>query len=59
MHIILIIWIEKLLLFQINFGGHGYGHIINNVFPKMLIKGFTQEEIDTITKTNPKTWLSY
>ncbi|XP_033221328.1 phosphotriesterase-related protein [Belonocnema kinseyi] len=43
----------------INFGGHGYGHIINNVFPKMLIKGFTQEEIDTITITNPKTWLSY
>ncbi|XP_011499141.1 PREDICTED: phosphotriesterase-related protein isoform X3 [Ceratosolen solmsi marchali] len=41
-----------------NFGGHGYAHIINNVLPKMLIKGFTKEEIDTITINNPKNWLT-
>lgn len=41
------------------FGGHGYSHIMNNVLPKMTLKGFTQEEIDTITIQNPRTWLSY
>ena len=41
-----------------NFGGHGYAHIINNVLPKMLLKGFTSEEIDKITIDNPRKWLS-
>ncbi|XP_014206776.1 phosphotriesterase-related protein [Copidosoma floridanum] len=41
-----------------NFGGHGYAHILNNVVPKMLIKGFTEQDIDAITITNPKNWLS-
>lgn len=43
----------------IKFGGHGFAHIANNVLPRMLLKGFTQEEIDTITITNPKKWLSF
>lgn len=41
------------------YGGHGFSHILNNVLPKMIVKGFTQEEIDTLTIKNPKTWLSY
>ncbi|XP_076661720.1 phosphotriesterase-related protein isoform X2 [Halictus rubicundus] len=40
------------------FGGHGFSHILNNVLPKMLLKGFTQDEIDTLTIKNPRTWLS-
>nr|XP_003699732.1 PREDICTED: phosphotriesterase-related protein [Megachile rotundata] len=40
------------------FGGHGFSHILNNVLPKMMLKGFTQEEIDIITIRNPMTWLS-
>lgn len=43
----------------VNFGGHGYAHILNNILPKMKIKGFSQEEIDTITMINPKEWLSF
>ncbi|XP_054015243.1 phosphotriesterase-related protein [Hylaeus anthracinus] len=42
----------------IAFGGHGYSHVFKNVVPKMLLKGFTREEIDTITIHNPRTWLS-
>lgn len=42
----------------VNFGGHGYAHIMNNIIPKMKIKQFSQEEIDTITMENPKEWLS-
>ena len=41
------------------FGGHGYSHIMNNVLPKMTLKGFTAEEIDTLTIHNPRTWLSF
>ncbi|XP_046433896.1 phosphotriesterase-related protein isoform X1 [Neodiprion virginianus] len=40
------------------FGGHGFSHIYNNVLPKMLIKGFSQEDIDLITMKNPTTWLA-
>ena len=41
-----------------HFGGHGFAHIINNVVPKMLIKGFSKDEVDQITIANPKNWLS-
>ncbi|XP_046659812.1 phosphotriesterase-related protein [Homalodisca vitripennis] len=41
----------------VNFGGHGYSHILNNVAPKMLIKGIDQTTIDQIFITNPATWL--
>ncbi|XP_043288078.1 phosphotriesterase-related protein [Venturia canescens] len=42
----------------VNFGGHGYAHIINNVLPKMRLKGFTESEIDVITIDNPREWLT-
>ncbi|CAH0584518.1 unnamed protein product [Chrysodeixis includens] len=42
----------------INFGGHGYAHILNNVLPKMKSKGISQSMIDTITIKNPADWLS-
>ncbi|XP_017877310.2 phosphotriesterase-related protein-like [Ceratina calcarata] len=42
----------------IKFGGHGYSHILNNVVPKMMLKGFTSEDIDTLTIRNPRTWLT-
>jgi phosphotriesterase-related protein len=48
-----------LLIFQTKFGGHGYSHILNNVLPKMRIKGISQANIDKITIENPKTWLAY
>lgn len=40
------------------FGGHGYSHILQYVVPKMLLRGFTQEEIDKILIHNPKNWLT-
>lgn len=42
----------------VKFGGHGYGHLYANVVPKMLLKGFTQQEVDTITMENPRAWLT-
>ncbi|CAH4032902.1 unnamed protein product [Pieris brassicae] len=43
----------------IDFGGHGYSHIINNILPRMKAKGFTDEQIDKITIQNPASWLSF
>ncbi|XP_034937333.1 phosphotriesterase-related protein [Chelonus insularis] len=42
----------------VRYGGHGYSHILINIVPRMLAKGFSPEEIDAITIVNPKTWLS-
>ncbi|CAG9788269.1 unnamed protein product [Diatraea saccharalis] len=42
----------------IDFGGHGYSHIINNVLPKMKSKGFSRATIDKITIANPAKWLT-
>jgi len=44
---------------QIEFGGHGFSHIINNIVPKMKTRGFTQDEIDTILIKNPTNWLKF
>ena len=41
------------------FGGHGFTHIFDQVVPKMLEKGITQDSIDKILISNPKTWLTY
>lgn len=36
------------------YGGCGYGHIVENVVPKMRTRGFTEDEINTILVETPK-----
>jgi len=43
----------------LKYGGHGYGHILENIIPKMLARGISQEAIDKILIANPKRWLSW
>ncbi|EEB10015.1 conserved hypothetical protein [Pediculus humanus corporis] len=43
----------------VNYGGHGYFHILSNVIPKMKLLNFTGEEIDKIININPKNWLKW
>lgn len=43
----------------VNFGGHGYGHIFQNVVPLMRARGFTEAEIDGILTANPKRLLTF
>ena len=45
--------------FQTEFGGHGFAHLLNNVKPKMLLKGFTSDQINTIMVQNPAEWLQF
>ncbi|XP_068200518.1 phosphotriesterase-related protein [Palaemon carinicauda] len=41
------------------FGGHGYSHIFNNVVPKMLDRGISQDEVNKMLVHNPKNWLTF
>jgi phosphotriesterase-related protein len=41
------------------FGGHGYGHIFENVVPLMQKRGFTEAEIEAITVGNPRRLLTF
>ncbi|XP_071960109.1 N-acetyltaurine hydrolase-like [Antedon mediterranea] len=43
----------------LKYGGHGYSHILENVVPKMLVKGISQEDIDKILIHNPRRWLTW
>ena len=42
-----------------SYGGHGYDHILRNVIPWMRVKGLSEEDINTITKENPKRLLTF
>src|SRR6266851_894568 len=41
------------------FGGHGYGHIFENVVPMMRKRGFSEDEIDTILVKTPRRLLTF
>jgi len=40
-------------------GGHGYAHILENIVPRFLKEGITEEQIHTILVENPKRFLSW
>ncbi|XP_059610073.1 phosphotriesterase-related protein-like [Phlebotomus argentipes] len=41
----------------ISFGGHGFSHILNNILPRLNVRGLSLEQIDRITIENPSLWL--
>ena len=41
------------------YGGHGYGHILENIVPRMRRKGFSDEDIEAITVSNPASILAF
>ena len=41
------------------FGGHGYGHIFENVVPMMRRRGFSEDEIRTILVETPRRLLTF
>lgn len=43
----------------IRFGGHGYGHIFNNIVPMMRRRGYAEAEIDAILVGNPQRLLTF
>ena len=43
----------------LKYGGHGYGHILENIVPKMRRKGFSEDVIRAITVGNPARILAF
>ncbi len=43
----------------VTYGGHGYGHILENIVPKMRRKGFAEDAIRAITVDNPARVLAF
>ena len=41
------------------YGGHGYGHILENIVPRMRRKGFSNDAIEAITVGNPARILAF
>lgn len=41
------------------YGGYGYAHLIDNVMPRLLSGGLTQDQVDIITKINPAEILTF
>jgi len=42
----------------VRWGGHGYGHIFENVVPMMRRRGFTDAEVQGILVDNPRRLLT-
>ena len=40
------------------YGGHGYGHLLEHVVPKMRERGIDDETVTSITTDNPRRWLT-
>ena len=40
------------------YGGHGYGHLLENVVPKMKERGIDEGTITAIMTDNPLNWLT-
>ena len=43
----------------VTYGGLGYGHILNNVIPKMRRKGISEDQIQSMLVDNPKRVLTF
>jgi phosphotriesterase-related protein len=43
----------------VKYGGHGYGHILENIVPRMRQRGFTEDQIQAIVVDNPARILSF
>jgi phosphotriesterase-related protein len=60
-------YLEKILIahdicfkdFLTVYGGNGYAHILRNTLPVMRIRGFTEEQIQTLMVKNPEQYMQF
>ena len=50
---------ECLKIHRTQYGGKGYGHILESIVPRMRKRGFTEEHINDILVENPKRILTF
>ena len=57
---ILSLWDIQLTFERWYYGGHGYGHLLENVVPKMKDRGISEDNIITsIITGNPQQWITF
>ena len=39
------------------YGGHGYGHLLEHIVPKMKERGISEDIVSSIITDNPRNWL--
>ena len=44
---------------QVKYGGHGLGHILENIAPRMLQRGMSHQDVDNILTANPARLLAF
>ena len=37
-----------------NYGGYGFGNVLNSIVPRFLLKGVSRKDIDTMLIDNPR-----
>ena len=45
--------------YQVKYGGHGYGHFLESVVPKMIDRGIPMKMINKMTVETPRDWLKF
>ena len=43
----------------VRYGGHGYGHIFENIAPRMLRRGFSEGQVGALTRGNAARVLAF
>ena len=43
----------------IRYGGHGYGHIFENIVPRMRRRGFSDDQVRALTRDNAASVLTF
>jgi phosphotriesterase-related protein len=43
----------------VKYGGHGFAHIVENIVPRMRVRGFSEDEIQAIIVHNPARMLTF
>ncbi|MDP6402103.1 MAG: aryldialkylphosphatase, partial [SAR202 cluster bacterium] len=60
-------YVEKVVMAQdictkhrlVAYGGHGYGHVLHNIVPRMRKRGFSGQDINSIIVENPARVLAF
>ena len=48
-----------IIIVQVRYGGHGYGHILDCIVPKMKDRGIPEDVVKSIITDNPRKWLTF
>ena len=45
--------------FVVKYGGHGYGHVLENIVPRMWERGWSEQDVHSVLIANPARILTF